>query len=74
MLTSSQKKTSSSVAIFLASHGADFSLTNSSNQRPLDLCSDPSLIKTLQKCQEEYQSKENGERFTLTGNACVHEL
>lgn len=62
LLSSSQKKTSSSVAIFLASNGANFDLSNSSKQTPLDLCSDPALIKILQKCQEEYQSKENSKR------------
>jgi E3 ubiquitin-protein ligase mind-bomb len=60
VLSSSQKKASSSVSIFLASHGADFTLLNSSKQSPLDLCSESNLIKILQKCREEYQMKQNG--------------
>ena len=46
----SEKKSSASIACFLAAHGADLSLKNKANQTPLDLCPDPNLCKALSKC------------------------
>ena len=47
------KKSSASIACFLAANGADLSLKNKKNQTPLDLCPDPNLCKALTKCQKE---------------------
>ena len=46
----SEKKSSASIACFLAAHGADLTLKNKKNQTPLDLCPDPNLCKALGKC------------------------
>ncbi len=54
-MSSTQKNMSASTAIYLASHSADFTILNASGQSPLDLCSDPSLIKLLKKAQQTQQ-------------------
>ncbi|XP_026322504.1 E3 ubiquitin-protein ligase MIB1 [Hyposmocoma kahamanoa] len=47
------KKSSASIACFLAAHGADLSVKNKKGQTPLDLCPDPNLCKTLTTCRKE---------------------
>ena len=47
------KKSSASIACFLAANGADLSVKNKKNQTPLDLCPDPNLSKALSNCQKE---------------------
>ncbi|XP_005102534.2 E3 ubiquitin-protein ligase MIB1 [Aplysia californica] len=50
------KKSSASIACFLAANGADLNLKNKKGQTPLDLCPDPNLCKTLAKCHKERNS------------------
>lgn len=47
------KKSSASIACFLAANGADLQVKNKKGQSPLDLCPDPNLCKTLVKCHKE---------------------
>lgn len=47
------KKSSASIALFLAANGADLNLKNKKGQSPLDLCPDPNLCKALSKCHKE---------------------
>ncbi|CAB3230947.1 unnamed protein product [Arctia plantaginis] len=47
------KKSSASIACFLAAHGADLTVKNKKGQTPLDLCPDPNLCKTLTSCRKE---------------------
>ncbi|KAL0849299.1 hypothetical protein ABMA28_013623 [Loxostege sticticalis] len=47
------KKSSASIACFLAAHGADLTVKNKKGQTPLDLCPDPNLCKTLTTCRKE---------------------
>jgi len=47
------KKSSASIACFLAANGADLNLKNKKGQSPLDLCPDPNLCKALAKCHKE---------------------
>ncbi|RZC41468.1 E3 ubiquitin-protein ligase MIB1, partial [Asbolus verrucosus] len=54
----SDKKSSASIACFLAGNGADLTLKNKKGQTPLDLCPDPNLCKTLTKCHKDKQSGE----------------
>ena len=54
----SDKKSSASIACFLAGNGADLTIKNKKGQTPLDLCPDPNLCKTLTKCYKEKQSDE----------------
>ena len=51
------KKSSASIACFLAANGADLSLKNKKNQTPLDLCPDPNLCKALTKCQKDNEPR-----------------
>ena len=53
-MTSAQRKAASSIAIFLATSGADFSINNTSGQTPLDLCSDPGLLRLLERSHQEH--------------------
>ena len=53
---SSDKKSSASITIFLASNGADIYLKNFKEQTPLDLCPDPHLLKLLTRCNLEHHS------------------
>lgn len=46
------KKSSASIACFLAGNGADLTLKNKKGQTPLDLCPDPNLCKALDKCHK----------------------
>lgn len=54
----SDKKSSASIACFLAGNGADLAIKNKKGQTPLDLCPDPNLCKTLTKCHKDKQSDE----------------
>lgn len=47
------KKSSASIALFLAANGADLNIKNKKGQTPLDLCPDPSLCKSLAKCHKD---------------------
>ena len=47
------KKSSASIACFLAANGADLNLKNKKGQTPLDHCPDPNLCKALAKCHKE---------------------
>ncbi|RZF46047.1 hypothetical protein LSTR_LSTR004760 [Laodelphax striatellus] len=50
------KKSSASIACFLAGNGADLTVKNKKGQTPLDLCPDPNLCKALAKCHEDKES------------------
>ncbi|XP_066272663.1 E3 ubiquitin-protein ligase MIB1-like isoform X1 [Branchiostoma lanceolatum] len=50
------KKSSASIACFLAANGADLHIKNKKGQTPLDLCPDPNLCKALIKCFKERHS------------------
>lgn len=50
------KKSSASIACFLAANGADLNIKNKKGQTPLDLCPDPNLCKALAKCHKERNS------------------
>lgn len=47
------KKSSASIACFLAGNGADLDIKNKKGQTPLDLCPDPNLCKALAKCHKD---------------------
>lgn len=47
------KKSSASIACFLAGNGADLAIKNKKGQTPLDLCPDPNLCKALAKCHKD---------------------
>ena len=47
------RKSSASIACFLAAHGADLTIRNKKAQTPLDLCPDPNLCRTLTQCRNE---------------------
>ncbi|XP_021964204.1 E3 ubiquitin-protein ligase mib1 isoform X3 [Folsomia candida] len=47
------RKSSASIACFLAAHGADLNIRNKKNQTPLCLCPDPSLCRALTQCRSE---------------------
>ncbi|OWR41872.1 putative mindbomb protein 1 [Danaus plexippus plexippus] len=47
------KKSSASIACFLAANGADLTIKNKKGQTPLNLCPDPNLRKTLTTCRKE---------------------
>ncbi|XP_069687495.1 E3 ubiquitin-protein ligase MIB1-like [Periplaneta americana] len=47
------KKSSASIACFLAGNGADLGIKNKKGQTPLDLCPDPNLCKALAKCHKD---------------------
>merc|ERR1712029_968789 len=46
------KKSSASIACFLAANGANLGIKNKKGQTPLDLCPDPNLCKALTNCQK----------------------
>lgn len=52
------KKSSASIACFLAANGADLTIKNKKGQTPLDLCPDPNLCRTLDKCHKDKASDE----------------
>lgn len=43
------KKSSASMAMFLAANGADLHALNKKKQSPLDLCPDPNLCRALKR-------------------------
>nr|CAG4652152.1 EOG090X0D3U [Triops cancriformis] len=47
------KKSSASIALFLAANGADLTLKNKKGLTPLDLCPDPNLCRALAKCHKD---------------------
>ncbi len=59
-MTSSEKKSSMSIAILLASNGADLHALNQKQQTPLDLCPDPNLLKLLTKCYNDFLTSQKG--------------
>ncbi|XP_063237015.1 E3 ubiquitin-protein ligase MIB1 isoform X2 [Bacillus rossius redtenbacheri] len=52
------KKSSASIACFLACNGADLAVRNKKGQTPLDLCPDPNLCKALAKCHKDKSSNQ----------------
>ncbi|CAG4944475.1 unnamed protein product [Colias eurytheme] len=54
------KKSSASIACFLAAHGADLTIKNKKGQTPLDLCPDPNLCKTLTSYRKEAGTTSDG--------------
>ncbi|CAH3175858.1 unnamed protein product [Porites evermanni] len=50
------KKSSASIALFLAANGADLNIKNKKGQTPVDLCPDPNLCKALAKCHKDRAS------------------
>ena len=67
-----EKKSSSSIAIILAQHGADLTIKNKKEQTPLDLCPDPRLAKALSQCHQERVPTSRAELKTgpLLNNGC----
>ena len=53
-MSNSDKKSSASIAVFLASNGAQLNVKNNKEQTPLDLCPDPHLLKLLTKCSLDH--------------------
>jgi len=63
------KKSSASIALFLAANGADLNIKNKKGQTPLDLCPDPSLCKSLAKCHKEREGgTQKNNTVTLADN------
>ena len=63
MVAPSERKSTASIAIYLTSHNAILSAKNRKGQTPLDLCSDPNLIKLLQKARkDQHRTVEGGNR------------
>ena len=61
------KKSSASIALFLAANGADLNIKNKKGQTPVDLCPDPNLCKALAKCHKErarYSRKQTPQNFS----------
>lgn len=52
------KRSSASIACFLAANGADLTAKNKKGQTPLDLCPDPNLCRTLDKCHREKRAQD----------------
>ena len=50
---SGDKKSSASIACFLAANGADLNAKNKKGQSPMDLCPDPNLCRVLAKCHSD---------------------
>lgn len=68
VMSNSDKKSSASIAIFLASKGAQLNIKNDKSQTPLDLCPDPHLLKLLTKCsQDSAQSAESATPVKVLG-------
>ncbi|XP_046464606.1 E3 ubiquitin-protein ligase MIB1-like [Daphnia pulex] len=51
------KKSSASIACFLAANGADLTIKNKKGLTPLDLCPDPNLCRALTKCYGEKSTR-----------------
>lgn len=67
------KKSSASIALFLAANGADLNVKNKKGQTPLDLCPDPHLCKALAKCHKERSSSNQKNNANATILADVDE-
>lgn len=50
-----KKKTSATIACFLAGNGADLKIKNKKGQTPLDLCPDANLLVALTKCHKDQE-------------------
>ena len=59
------RKSSASIACFLAAHGADLTVRNKKGQTPLDLCPDPGLCKALQQCQQQRANNTLNNRYDI---------
>ncbi|XP_022097091.1 E3 ubiquitin-protein ligase MIB1-like [Acanthaster planci] len=56
---SGDKKSSASIACFLAANGADLNAKNKKGQSPMDLCPDPNLCRVLAKCHSDSNCQVN---------------
>ncbi|XP_033645238.1 E3 ubiquitin-protein ligase MIB1-like [Asterias rubens] len=56
---SGDKKSSASIACFLAANGADLNAKNKKGQSPMDLCPDPNLCRVLAKCHSDNNCQMN---------------
>jgi len=65
------KKSSASIACFLAANGADLGIKNKKGQNPLDLCPDPNLCKALQKCGREQTGHSQAMQGIIRGDGMV---
>jgi len=65
------KKSSASIACFLAANGADLGIKNKKGQNPLDLCPDPNLCKALQKCGREQTQHSQAMQGIIRGDGMV---
>jgi len=65
------KKSSASIACFLAANGADLTIKNKKGQNPLDLCPDPNLCKALQKCGRESTNNSQAMQGIIRGDGMV---
>ena len=59
-MSTADKKGSASIATYLTQNGASIELTNNKGQTPLDLCPDPSLLKLLCKCRQDFLAQQGG--------------
>ena len=73
MTSSTEKKSSASIAIFLVSNGASLDVRNKKDQTPLDLCPDPNLYKQLKKCNQDYMDsrERNQEKSPSPQKVCM---
>ncbi|CAM1319933.1 Uncharacterised protein r2_g2827 [Pycnogonum litorale] len=67
------KKSSASIACFLAANGADLNSKNKKGQTPLDLCPDPNLCKALVKCHQEKSSQQMTQTISNSPNETLEE-
>lgn len=65
------KKSSASIACFLAAHGADLTVKNKKGQTPLDLCPDPNLCKTLTSCRKAGASATDSTPESEPGSSAI---
>ena len=65
------KKSSASIACFLAANGADLNIKNKKGQSPLDLCPDPNLCKALAKCHKERHRWAASQTFSVGQTVCT---
>uniref|UniRef100_A0A0K2V134 RING-type domain-containing protein n=1 Tax=Lepeophtheirus salmonis TaxID=72036 RepID=A0A0K2V134_LEPSM len=62
------KKSSGTIACFLAANGADLTIKNKKEQTPTDLCPDPNLCKALTKCQKKNSGALNQIQTLIRGD------
>ena len=65
------KKSSASIACFLAANGADLTIKNKKGQTPLDLCPDPNLCKALQKCSVSNGNSSQAMQGIIRGDGMI---